>query len=247
MCPHALGAFLAAAFAAEVIGTMAGFGSATVLTPVASYFMPMKTAIAVVACFHLFGNASRIWFFGRQARWPIVAQFGLTAVLMSLAGAQAAAWISPSVIRVLLGGFLLIYVALEVTHVMAMRMPPTTPTLVAGGVMSGLVAGIIGTGGAIRSICLLAFGLPKEAYIGTSAVIALVVDAVRVPVYLREGFVPASLVPAFLGLVMVAFGGSWTGQRLVRRVSPAGFKRFVLVMLGVMGVKLLVDGMRGVG
>jgi len=54
--------FLACAFGAEVIGTMAGFGAATILTPVAALFMDIKTAIAVVAAFHLFGNASRLYF-----------------------------------------------------------------------------------------------------------------------------------------------------------------------------------------
>ena len=41
--------FLAAAGFAGVVGTMAGFGAATILTPVASYFMNIKTAIAIVA------------------------------------------------------------------------------------------------------------------------------------------------------------------------------------------------------
>jgi len=78
---NSLWIFLACAFAAEVIGTMAGFGAATVLTPIASFFMEIKTAVAVVACFHLFGNASRIAFFWRDLKWAIVRQFGLAAVL----------------------------------------------------------------------------------------------------------------------------------------------------------------------
>ncbi len=61
--------FLAGALIAEVIGTMAGFGAATVLTPIAVLFMDVKTAIAVVACFHLFGNGSRLGFFGRLVHW----------------------------------------------------------------------------------------------------------------------------------------------------------------------------------
>ena len=36
------------------------------------------------------------------------------------------------------------------------------------------LAGLIGLGGAIRSTFLVAFNLPKEVYIGTSALIAFV-------------------------------------------------------------------------
>jgi len=110
---------------------------------------------------------------------------------------------------------------------------------------SGLIAGLIGTGGAIRSVCLLAFGLPKEAYIGTSAVIALLVDSTRLPVYLTQRFIPPALLPLIIGLTVVAFGGAWLGQRLVRTVSPVRFKQLVLLMLFLMGCKLLLDGLRG--
>ncbi len=247
MGPQALGIFLVCACVAEVIGTMAGFGAATVLTPIAGFFMPIKTAVAVVACFHLFGNASRLYFFKRAVDWTIVPYFGLTGVVLSFAGAQASAWLPAPFIRILLGGFLILYVALEAFRVTAVRVPATTSTLLVGGVWSGLIAGLIGTGGAIRSVCLLAFGLPKEIYIGTSAVIALLVDATRLPVYLTQRVIPARLVPVVLALTVVAFVGAWVGQRLVRRVSPVRFQQFVLLMLIVIGGKLLVDGLHGVG
>lgn len=242
---NSLWIFLACAFAAEVIGTMAGFGAATVLTPIASFFMEIKTAVAVVACFHLFGNASRIAFFWRDLKWAIVRQFGLAAVLCAFAGAQAAAWLPATSIRVLLGGFLILYALLEAFRVTAVRVPATRHALLVGGMASGFIAGLIGTGGAIRSVCLLAFGLPKEAYIGTSAVIALLVDSTRLPVYLTQRFIPPALVWLIIGLTVVAFCGAWLGQRLVRTVSPVRFKQLVLLMLFLMGCKLLLDGLRG--
>ena len=237
--------FLACAFFAEVIGTMAGFGSATVLTPIASWFMAVKTAVAAVACFHLMGSASRSLFFRRQINWPIVWAFGLTGVACAFVGAQVAAQLPAAVVRMLLGAFLVLYVIAEMRRVTTQRVPATTRTLLVGGVVSGLVAGVIGTGGAVRSLCLLAFGLPKEEYLGTSAVIALAVDAARVPVYVAQHFLPATAWPVVLGLIVVAFCGAWTGQRLVRSVSPTAFKRFVLITLFVMGLKLLLDGWRG--
>ncbi len=240
-----LGVFLVCAFAAEVIGTMAGFGAATILTPIASFFMPIKTAVAVVAGFHLFGNASRLCFFGRHIQWRVAAQFGIPAVALSFVGAQAAAWLPAHQMRILLGGFLVLYALLETLGVTAARVPDRPATLAIGGMVSGGIAGLIGTGGAVRSVCLLAFGLPKESYLGTSALIALVVDATRLPVYVTQQFIPPSLMPVMVVLIGVAFCGAWLGQRLVRRVSPVGFKRFVLVMLGVMGMKLLWDGLRG--
>ncbi len=238
--------FLVWAFVAEVIGTMAGFGAATVLTPIASFFFDIKTAVAVVACFHLFGNASRLAFFGRAVDWKIVGQFGLIGIAWSFLGAHLAAGLPAFAIRLALGVFLVVYVIVEWTRVVSLRIPATTTSLIIGGGVSGLIAGLIGTGGAIRSVCLLTFGLPRETYIATSAAIALAVDATRLPVYLTQHFIPGSLLWVIVGLTAVAFAGAWAGQRLVRQISPGWFKHIVLVMLFLMGVKLLVDSLREV-
>ena len=239
-----LAAFLGWAFVAEVIGTMAGFGAATVLTPIAGWFFDIKIAVAVVACFHLFGNASRLWFFGRFIDWRSFRRFGVAAILLSFAGAQAVASMPAFAVRLLLGGFLIVYAGLELAGAMQIRVPATTGTMVAGGMVSGLIAGLIGTGGAIRSLCLLAFGFPKEVYLGTSAAIALLVDATRLPVYLTQGFIPASLIPVIGTLTVVAFCGAWLGRRLVQRIPAGRFKQFMSVMLLLMGVKLVIDGLR---
>jgi len=153
---------LAGAFFAEVIGTMAGFGAATILTPIVALVLDMKTAIAVVACFHLFGNASRLVFFGRHVRWPVWGWFGITGVLLSVAGAALTVRLPSSVLTALFGLFLLLYAGWS-WRAPAAALPATTAVLLGGGAASGFIAGLLGTGGAIRSACLLAFQLPKDA------------------------------------------------------------------------------------
>jgi len=238
--------FLLFAFGAEVIGTVAGFGAATILTPVAVLFLDVKTAIATVAVFHLFGNASRLYFFGRQIHWPTWRLFGVTGVLFSLLGASVTTTLPASVMKLCLGVFLVAYVAASAAAPKSLRLPQTPLLLLGGGAVSGFIAGLIGTGGAIRSACLLAFGLPTETYLATSAAIALMVDATRLPVYLVGGFIPSALLPLLGALLVVAFAGSWTGQRMVHRMSAAWFRRVVWTMLSVIGAKLLADGWRGV-
>lgn len=239
--------FFACAFAAEVIGTMAGFGAATILTPVAVLFMDVKLAIALVAIFHFFGNASRLVFFGRHIRWAIWARFGLAGVLCSLLGARVAVALSSAWVTLCVGTFLLTYVLSELWAAGRWRWPASPQALAVGGALSGFIAGLIGTGGAIRSACLLAFGLPKEVYLGTSAAIALMVDATRVPVYLLGGVVPAAAGRVAVGLMLAAFAGAWLGQRLARRLSGVAFRRVVLVLLVLAGLKLLLDGWAGLG
>jgi hypothetical protein len=48
------------------------------------------------------------------------------------------------------------------------RIEQTNFNLYTGGVISGFMAGLIGTGGAIRGVTLAAFGLEKDIFIATS-------------------------------------------------------------------------------
>jgi uncharacterized membrane protein YfcA len=162
-----------------------------------------------------------------------------------LAGARVAARLPSSAVEAAFGLFLLAYVGLAWRKSALARWPATPGVLLGGGVASGFIAGLIGTGGAIRSACLMAFGLPKEVYIGTSAAIALIVDATRLPVYVAEGFLPRTAAPLMAALVPVAFAGAWCGQRLVRRISPEGFRRFVMAVLALMGLRMAWHGWHG--
>jgi uncharacterized protein len=52
--------FFISAIISEIIVTAAGFGSSTIFLPIALFFVDFKTALVLVAVFHLFGNLGRI-------------------------------------------------------------------------------------------------------------------------------------------------------------------------------------------
>jgi hypothetical protein len=60
--------------------------------------------------------------------------------------------------------------------------------VITGGGISGLITGLVGTGGALRATFLTGFNLEKTKYIATAVVIALGTDVPRIPVYLFQGF-----------------------------------------------------------
>ncbi|HEX9822669.1 MAG TPA: hypothetical protein VGD07_23975 [Methylomirabilota bacterium] len=52
-------AFLLIALVAEIIGTMAGFGSSTVALPLSLFLFDFPTALVLVAFLHISGNIAR--------------------------------------------------------------------------------------------------------------------------------------------------------------------------------------------
>lgn len=100
--------------------------------------------------------------------------------------------------------------------------------LIKGGLVSGLLAGLVGTGGAIRGLTLSAFGLEKNIFIATSALIDLGVDTSRAVVYASNGYVRVELLATLPILIAVSFIGTWIGKLLLKTIPQNWFRKIVL-------------------
>lgn len=232
--------FFVAALFAEIVGTIAGFGSSTIFLPLAVFFVDFKTALALVAFFHIFGNLGRISFFRHGLDKKLLLTFGLPSIVGTLIGALLVARIPQETLKGFLGMFLVLYTLASLwRRNWRLAASPVTTTL--GGSISGFLAGLIGTGGALRGAVLTAFGLPKETYIATAAVIALAVDGTRIPVYLAQGFFAPAYYWYLPGLLVIALAGSWIGKGIVQKIPQERFRIIVLLALLAVGLKFLYD------
>lgn len=232
--------FFLAAFISEIIGTMAGFGSSTVFLPLALLFVDFKTALVLVAFLHIFGNLGRISFFRHGLDWKLILKFGIPSVFLTLIGALLVSFIPQEVLKGLLGIFLVVYAGLSLWRD-TIQAKASTANAIVGGALSGFLAGLIGTGGALRGAFLTAFHLPKEKYIATAAAIALAVDATRIPVYINEGFLKSSYYWYIPVLFVIAFAGSFTGKQIVNKIPQKQFRKLVLVAILLIGIKFIYD------
>ncbi|MBU4435941.1 MAG: sulfite exporter TauE/SafE family protein, partial [Alphaproteobacteria bacterium] len=117
------------------------------------------------------------------------------------------------------------------------------------GVLCGAAAGftsqIAHAGGPPFQIYVLPRRLPRDAFIGTSAIFFAVVNWMKVPAYIALGqFTPKVLATAGV-LLPLAIASTWAGVWLVRRVPAEGFYRVIYVLLVAVGGKLIFDGARG--
>jgi uncharacterized membrane protein YfcA len=233
--------FIVIGFFSEVVGTMAGFGSSTIYLPAASYFLDFKTALVLVAIFHLFGNISRITFFRHGLDKRVLLVFGLPSFILSVLGATLVGDLSQTFLKLMLGIFL---TALSIAFLLRPKLafPASTRFLILGGGISGFITGLIGTGGALRAAFLTGLKIEKEKYIATAAVIALGTDATRIPSYLANGFLGEQyyyFIPLLFG---VALAGSFVGRKIIGRIDQVKFKKMVLIAVILTSVKFIVDG-----
>lgn len=246
-----------AALLASGLTLFSGFGLGTILTPVFALFFPVPAAVAMTAIVHLANNLFKTGLVGRDADWRVVLHFGLPAALAAIAGASLLALfadmpafasyelagrlreLSPvkTAIGVLIAGFALF----ELWPRLAERsFPPTW--LPIGGLLSGFFGGLSGNQGALRSAFLIRAGLSKEAYIGTGAACAVLVDTVRLAVYgttLHTGgwqVLQGENGGLVLAATLAAFLGAYVGKRLLKKVTLRW------VELTVAGMMILIGG-----
>jgi uncharacterized membrane protein YfcA len=234
--------FFLSALVAEIIGTMAGFGSSTIFLPLALFFVDFKTAIILVSIFHLFGNLGRITFFRQGFDKKIIFQFGVPSVLLSLLGAFLIGVLPQPTLKLILGIFLIVTSGSFLAKP-GLKFPANTGTYVAGGSVTGFITALVGTGGALRATFLQGFNIEKVKYIATAATIALATDVTRIPVYLSQGFLAEQYYLYLPVLFGVALAGSFIGRKIVKRINQELFRKVVLVAIIIVSIKFIIDGL----
>ena len=233
--------FFVSAFVAEVVGTIAGFGSSTIFLPLALLFVDFKTALILVAFFHIFGNLGRITFFRHGLDKRLLLIFGVPSIILTILGALLVNYIPQDLLKLCLGIFLLIFSIVSFIKP-KLKFNASKKNAVIGGSVSGFLAGLIGTGGALRSAFLTSFNLRKDVYIATAAAIAIAVDIIRIPIYFGSGFLEPKFYPYIPALFVIAIAGSYLGKKIVDKIPQNGFRKVVLIVITFISLKLMYDG-----
>jgi len=254
----------ATALLAAGLSFFTGFGLGTLLLPVFALFLPAHVAVAATAVVHLANNLFKLLLVGRDADRQVALRFGLPAALAAIPGAALLPVLAalPPLFEGALGPLRVVVapVGLTVGALMLLfalpfelPLPPgpraqRTATALAG-LLSGFFGGLSGHQGALRSAALVRMGLSRDAFIGTRAVCAVMVDGVRLSVYAASALVggavsPLALEPGQWRLVAVgavaAFAGSFVGARLVKKTTLGWLRGIVAVALAVAGVALML-------
>ena len=234
----------AAAVAAGALATIVGFGIGSLLTPVLAMQLGTKAAVAAVSIPHLIGTALRFSMIAGHVDRRVFLAFGLTSAAGGLVGALLHSRLGGPVLTAIFG-CLLIFVSISELTGMSKRLRFEGPAAWIAGAVSGLLGGLVGNQGGIRSAALLGVHLQRDAFIATATAVGLLVDAARMPVYF---YFDRHAVIAAWPLVAIATAGvvvgTLAGRRALARVPEAWFRPLVAVVIGALGVAMLAGTVR---
>lgn len=229
------------AMTASCLTLFSGFGLGTILLPVFAMFIPVEMAVAATAIVHAANNVFKVAVFGRLADRKIVLQFGLPAIATAYLGATVLAnlvhlptifsyrlfGLTAHIIPLkLILGFMILGFALFELHPRLQRLSFERKYLPLGGIFSGFFGGLSGHQGALRSAFLSKIDIAAPAFVGTNAVIGLLVDSIRLFAYgtMLSQFNITTLASSAEGKmifagVIAAFLGVIIGKRFLHKVT----------------------------
>ncbi|HEX6964828.1 MAG TPA: sulfite exporter TauE/SafE family protein [Gemmatimonadaceae bacterium] len=224
------------------IAAVSGFGIGSLLTPTLALATGTKLAVAAIAVPHFVATVQRFWILRRHVDRRVLLGFGIASAVGGLAGALAHTDVSSRSLTVVFGVLLLLAGASQLTGWMEHVRWGRASAWVAG-LLSGVLGGLVGNQGGIRSAAMLGFDVPKEAFVATATAVGIFVDVARLPVYVAtEGHAIASVWPFVLIATIGAVIGTVLGTRLLGHLPPRAFRQVIGVLLVLLGVYMIVAG-----
>ncbi|WP_340073608.1 sulfite exporter TauE/SafE family protein [Leptobacterium sp. I13] len=231
--------FLILALLAEIIGTIGGFGSSVFFVPIANFYFDFQSVLGLTALFHISSNLSKIALFRKGLDKKLLIYIGVPSVIFVMIGGFLSKYLSSSILELTLGAFLIILSLLFLIKKNIIIKPEKKEALL-GGTLSGFVAGLLGTGGAIRGLTMAAFNLEKNVFIATSAMIDFFVDLSRTIVYFFNEYIHFHDLIYVPFLFIIGFIGTYIGKRILNKIPQTYFKKTSLLLILIIGITTII-------
>jgi uncharacterized membrane protein YfcA len=226
------------AYLASVISGVVGFGGAMIFLPVLVWMYGVRASVPILTVSVLLGNASRVYFNRRELDLKLVLLFSLGSLPFAVLGsfvyvALPVVWIKRGI-----GIFLLSMVVLRHVHRDFKVKNPWVFTPL--GAVTGFLSALMGGVGPVSSPFFLAYGLVKEAFVGTEALCAVGMHAVKSVVYNRLHVLNTREILLGLSFGLIMSFGSYTAKKVLERISRERFLLLVELVLTLVGIFMAV-------
>ena len=109
-----------------------------------------------------------------------------------------------------------------------------------GGGLTGFLSGLAGSAGPLGAAFFLGLNLTATAYIASEAFTALTMHIVKTIVYNKFSLIEPTDVyyGIFIGIAMIC--GSWTGKKIIDKLSRKNFILIVEILLIISAIQLIL-------
>lgn len=215
-----------------------GLAGGVLMAAILAHALGIKVAIPVMTCALLFSHTSRVLIYRRDIDWSTIGRvllFGLPTIIL---GAFVFTLLSPKIIALIFALFLIASFPIKAwgrKHDLR-----TGPKLLAGAsAVWGLLAGNVIGPGFFLAPFLLGTGMNRLTFVGTLAVIVLVMNATKLAVFGATDLMDTELLLLGVAIGLVTIPGNLLGRAVLRRIRDSDHHLAVDIMTVMMIVNFL--------
>ena len=221
----------AVAFAASILGGLAGYGTGLVVPIFLAPVVGIANVVPVMAVGMIFANGSRVAAFWRDIHRAHARRVLLAGLPLCVAGAYGYTLLEARWVALLLGGFFILSVPLRRYLAHAGWRLEARGVAVAGAGFGFVNGGMTGAGLLLIST-LMAAGLQGPALIGTDAIVSVVMGFAKIALFGSVARLDLQLAAAgvLIGLATTpgAFVARWLLARIPLRVHTLAMDAVIL-------------------
>ena len=232
-------------FAKTAIG-----GVASVSVVLFATVLPARESTGALLPLLLVGDVVAVTMYRRHADWPALLRLFPSVGVGVLLGVAVVARVDDTTMRRMIGGVLLLLVAVHLTQRWLRRDQDPDAlreqqhrrrhvTALVFGMLAGFTTMVANAGGAVMSIYLLSAGLGMLGFLGTTAWFFFAMNLFKVPFSVGLDLISVESLVLDLWLVPAVVLGALLGRAVVHRIDQGRFEMLVLAFVVVSSAYLV--------
>ncbi len=226
---------MATSFVASFINISFGIGGGGLMLAVMATLLPPSALVPVHGVVQFGSNAGRSVLTFRHIHWPAVLRFGLGIALGIAIGAALVVELPVALIQIGVGLFL-IWTVLAHPPAWMRNWPLFTGTL------TSVLSMFFGASGPFVNTYVRSLGLGRHAHVATTAALLSGQHLLKAAAFGALGFAYAPWAGLIGALILCGLAGTWTGKRVLNRMTDARFRQALNVILLLLSARLVWAG-----
>ncbi|TVP76446.1 MAG: sulfite exporter TauE/SafE family protein [Puniceicoccaceae bacterium] len=237
----ALGAFLVGLGK----GGLPGVGNITVV--LMALALPAKASVGILLPILISADIIAVIIYRRHAEWRYIVKLAPSMIVGIVLGYLIFSRVDDGQVRFLIGAILLGMTAIHFyrkwlrRHASEADTLPQNPAFIGGtGILGGFATMVANAAGPVAALYFIASGLPKYAYIGTSAWFFLLVNLFKVPFMVDLQIIDFASIQFSASFMLFSVLGAVIAPLLVKHINQKVFEFLIWFFVIVGGLKLII-------
>lgn len=226
-------------------GGLSGIGNLTVV--LMAIALPAKLSVGVLLPILLSADIVAVVVYRKHAQWKYIFKLAPPMVAGIIVGYFVFSRVDDNAVRVMIGAILLSMTAIHLLRKWMRRASseqdqlPHHPAFIIGtGCIGGFATMIANAAGPVAALYFLASGLPKYAFIGTSAWFFFMANLFKIPFMMDLGIIQFDSIAFSLSFMPYAVLGAMIAPRIVKYINQRLFEILIWTFIVIGGLKLIV-------